>query len=50
MTPVTTFFKNLEARRCLICGSVLMEEGESYLTECFPCQGWMVNQEEREHQ
>jgi hypothetical protein len=45
MTPVKTFFANLEARCCSICGSVLIEDGESYITECFPCQGWMVHAE-----
>jgi len=37
MTPVSTFFRNLEAKRCCACGCVLTEQAESYMTECFEC-------------
>jgi hypothetical protein len=38
MTPVTTFFQNLEAKCCSLCGDVIAEQAESYMNECFTCQ------------
>ncbi|MFY0545157.1 protein YhfH [Brevibacillus sp. H7] len=38
MTPVTTFFQNLEAKCCTQCGNAMTEQAESYLNECIPCQ------------
>lgn len=38
MTPIATFFRNLEAKCCAACGQVISEQAESYATECFSCQ------------
>lgn len=38
MTPITTFFRNLESKCCAACGQVMSEQAESYMTECFSCQ------------
>lgn len=38
MTPITTFFRNLEAKCCVSCGQVISEQAESYATECYTCQ------------
>lgn len=38
MTPIATFFRNLEAKCCAACGQTISEQAESYSTECFSCQ------------
>jgi len=38
MTPITSFFRNLEAKCCAACGETINEQAESYATECFTCQ------------
>ncbi|WP_400164757.1 protein YhfH [Brevibacillus sp. TJ4] len=38
MTPITSFFRSLEAKCCASCGQVMTEQAESYATECFTCQ------------
>jgi len=38
MTPITTFFRNLEAKCCSSCGQVISEQAESYANECYTCQ------------
>ncbi|CAJ1004024.1 MULTISPECIES: protein YhfH [Bacillales] len=38
MTPIATFFRNLEAKCCTVCGQAMTEQAESYMTECFDCQ------------
>jgi hypothetical protein len=48
MTPVTTFFQNLEAKCCTACGQAMAEQAESYMTECFPCQEKRVDEQLRQ--
>ncbi|MET3292031.1 YhfH family protein [Brevibacillus fluminis] len=38
MTPVSTFFRNLQPKCCAACGEVIMEQAEAYMNECFTCQ------------
>ncbi|MEJ8548625.1 protein YhfH [Brevibacillus borstelensis] len=38
MTPITSFFRYLESKCCAACGQTMVEQAESYMTECFTCQ------------
>jgi len=38
MTPVQSFYRNLESKCCATCGDVIVEQAESYMNECFHCQ------------
>ena len=48
MVPVSTsFFNQLQAKCCAVCGEVIAEQAESYMTECFTCQD--KSQQEKLH-
>ncbi|MBO8164610.1 MAG: YhfH family protein [Brevibacillus sp.] len=37
MMAVSQFFATLQEKCCSVCGRTLVEQAESYMTECFQC-------------
>ncbi|UFJ41250.1 YhfH family protein [Brevibacillus humidisoli] len=37
MMAVSEFFATLQKKCCSVCGNVIVEQAESYATECFHC-------------